>query len=334
MFKHVYTNNCDRPVTDKTTNTAEPARPVSSAEVGVIEAIPRVSGRKSEELSYTYMKLNVRFAPTGTAKSCCVDTGCTRPVVGQDWIDGHEDVTYDHSQSTSFEGITNEVTLHKRAIFLIYVHGKVDGKERLGRITVTAWVMDRLKPGLLLGNEFLYQTSFIVSFQTSTLTIGACGSLIADVTVLHQTPRVIRKIVAARKVVIPPRSRAIVPVQCTPVPNDGIYFFQSCLDGAEDAVLDHANFVSVVNDTDTARTILARTKLGRLSNVENQAFLAGEGDGDEEETVTQLPLEDDEEPSEPWHERQYKFGIDKPQNVPEVVHENGVHIFNGDEAVA
>ena len=53
MFKH------DEPVCGKTTR--EPMKPVD--QVLINEAVPRDTVQKSESLSYTYMKLSIRFAP-------------------------------------------------------------------------------------------------------------------------------------------------------------------------------------------------------------------------------------------------------------------------------
>lgn len=53
MFKH------DKPVCGKTTR--EPMKPVD--QVLINEAVPRDTVQKSESLSYTYMKLSIRFAP-------------------------------------------------------------------------------------------------------------------------------------------------------------------------------------------------------------------------------------------------------------------------------
>jgi hypothetical protein len=55
----------------------------------------------------------------------------------------------------SFKGITNYITLMKRATFSLYVAGTIKGKECLGKFLVTAWVMPHLEPRLLLGSEFL-----------------------------------------------------------------------------------------------------------------------------------------------------------------------------------
>lgn len=53
MFKH------DKPVYGK--NTGGPMKPVDQVQIN--EAVPRDTVQMSESLSYTYMKLNIRFAP-------------------------------------------------------------------------------------------------------------------------------------------------------------------------------------------------------------------------------------------------------------------------------
>jgi hypothetical protein len=60
-----------------------------------------------------------------------------------------------------------------------------------------------------------------------------------------------------------------VPVECAAIPRDGIYLFKGEFARVEDAILNYANFVSVVNNTNVARVISVRTRLGRLSNFED-----------------------------------------------------------------
>jgi len=55
IFKYVYTNTCDKPEAN-TVATPEPIEPII---VEVIKVIPCEVGYRVEEISYTYIKINM-----------------------------------------------------------------------------------------------------------------------------------------------------------------------------------------------------------------------------------------------------------------------------------
>lgn len=61
---------------------------------------------------------------------------------------------------------------------------------------------------------------------------------------------------------------ALVPTNYKPVPINRIYFFEGYYIGVQDAVLDHVNFISVVNDSNVIKTIFPATKLSKLRDME------------------------------------------------------------------
>jgi hypothetical protein len=60
-----------------------------------------------------------------------------------------------------------------------------------------------------------------------------------------------------------------MPIECVAILRDRIYLFKGEFARVEDAILNYANFVSVINNINVARVISARTRLGRLSNFED-----------------------------------------------------------------
>ncbi|KAH8803725.1 hypothetical protein F5882DRAFT_373424 [Hyaloscypha sp. PMI_1271] len=224
----------DVPEEEEKQNVEEAATRTGNEEE-IIEATMRDVGTQGDDVNFTYMRLLLKAISESDPKSCCVDTGCSRPM------------------------------------------------SRLGKIWVIAWVIEHLEPGLLLGNEFLWAIACLIDYETSTLTFGCCGGLAANVEVLARTLKVVRRIRAARKVIIPPKSRAIVPIEYAPVPENSVYFFEGIYAGAENTILDHVNFVSILNDTDVAKTIFAETKLSTLSNAQDHAFYTKRGQSDSEE---------------------------------------------------
>jgi hypothetical protein len=57
-----------------------------------------------------------------------------------------------------------------------------------------------------------------------------------------------------------------VPIKYAAILKDGIYLFKEEFARAKDAILNHANFVNIVNTINIARIIFIRTKLRHLSN--------------------------------------------------------------------
>jgi hypothetical protein len=68
---------------------------------------------------------------------------------------------------------------------------------------------------------------------------------------------VIYKILVVRKVIVPLRSKVIVPIKYALVPRDRTYFFEGIYKGAENIILNYVNFVSILNNIDIAKTIFA-----------------------------------------------------------------------------
>jgi hypothetical protein len=89
---------------------------------------------------------------------------------------------------------------------------------------------------------------------------------VANIEVLAYTLKVIQRIYIVRKVIIPPKSRAIVPIKYILVPENRVYFFKGIYTSTENIILDYINFVSILNNTNIAKTIFTEIKLSILSN--------------------------------------------------------------------
>jgi hypothetical protein len=270
LFKHVYANSCNlasiqnvkqnqdfphsQPPEDcqfqKTAKTPTfsgdtPESPPESPQI--VEATP-IGPVGVSITGYTYATMETRFTPDGTDYTICIDSGCSRPLVDAEWIAKHPDAKIDYSQYTFVKGIGARRKLQGLATFTLYVPGKIEDTPSLGKITVRAWVTDKLEPKLLLGNEFLYPHGATINYVTCHITIAACQNLQAPITVRHKGTRIIRKVLAAKRVVIPPKSTVAVPVFAAPLPKtDRTFLFEGTYDGAQDAICDAVNFVTVIN---------------------------------------------------------------------------------------
>lgn len=295
-------------------------------EPDIVHAEPRTETLRERVAGFTYMKISVQFQPDGQHTTACVDTGCTRPLVSQEWLASHKDVTYTTGRKTTFKGISGHVTLSKQASFPLFIKGTIEGVIHLAKVMVSAWVTDTLAPGLLLGNEFLWTFKVSMNLTAETLTLGSCNNLTVPIEVKPKGPPVFRKLRAATTLTIAPNTSTLIPVLCAPVPSDRTYYFTSAHEDVEDAILDHALYVSISNNTAIPKTINRRVYLGKLEDYSGEeAFFA--------------PLQDQTTSNTtdtPTPKRHYTMGISRPANVPELTMENGTRVCNlyPDEAKA
>jgi hypothetical protein len=77
----------------------------------------------------------------------------------------------------------------------------------------------------------------------------------ANIEVLVRTLKVVRKILVVRKVIISLKSRVIVLIEYALVPRDKTYFFEGIYEGAKNIILNHVNFVSILNNIDITKTV-------------------------------------------------------------------------------
>lgn len=382
LFKHIWANSCmlpkpkELPTDAKLTGPYAPAFTAyhpshdgltEKAEPRLIEARP-LEPRGGGIPGWTFMKLEVRHGANDEPHYICVDTGCTRQMVDRQWISQHPNVRYDKSLSTTFKGIKGCVRLTERAFFDIYIPGEIDGKPTVARMAICAWVMDRLEPKLLLGNEFLWGHGAVIDCRASTLVFVSCENMTTQVSVCTKGPRVFRKILSNRRVVIPPHARAIIPVKTSNLPEGRAYFFNATLDGAQDAVTESADCVTFVNNTARPRVLPAKIRLGYLSEYEayttcfiateqEQKFPAAElaqptrdpGVGKKSPkknlcrttpkktapvTVAEPPSDAETVDDFSASQSQPGMGLARPDDVSEEVLENGIHVCTEDPELA
>jgi len=219
---------------------------------------------------YTYSMFDVQFTADGKKHKVYADTGYSRPLVDRDWLAGHPDFTIDTEQSITVKGIGSRLKLYGLVIFALYVPGKVDSQETLGKVTIRAWVTENLEPRLLLGNEFLHPHGTIIDLKKNEIIIGVCKDLAAPIIVYHKGRRILRKVLAAKAVTIPPRSTIAIPSMCASLPKGRSYMFEASYDSARDAIIEYVNFVAVTNPSDKAKKIPAKTRLGIVMEFEEE----------------------------------------------------------------
>jgi hypothetical protein len=156
--------------------------------------------------------------------------------------------------------------LNKEAIFDILVPGNVDGIDVLGKFRVVVLITAGLKPNMLLGTDFLKANGVTINYPRYLITIESyLGlTLLFEIVVRYKT--VVRRVIIARKTVIPPRITAQFPVRYTALPNNGNYnyVFYVSLSGIADAILtiESPQIITFINISDTPVVILRNRKVG------------------------------------------------------------------------
>jgi hypothetical protein len=60
------------------------------------------------------------------------------------------------------------------AKFELYLPGRVDGKEAVGKVRIRAWLTDNLRPKLLIGNDFLQPYQAVLDLGAGKMVLKAC----------------------------------------------------------------------------------------------------------------------------------------------------------------
>jgi len=177
-------------------------------------------------------------------------------------------VKTDTSKTTVVKGVGGKVKLTEWATFDLFIPGTIEGVSTIGQVTVSAWVSDNLDPHLLLGNEFLHPHGAAIDYAAKTVTLQECNLIVIPVTFHHRGKRTIRKVTSKQKEIIPPYSSAYVAIKCAPLPEGRCFMFEGSYPGAPDAIVNHCNFVAIINAGDKPLIIHAKTKLGKIREFE------------------------------------------------------------------
>jgi len=289
LFKHVYNNTCGKSKYDEKNvdKAVASGNGLNQTKPRLVVGKPTTETNNSVQINgYTYATLAIRTHEDGQDDDICVDTGCSRPLVDREWLSRHPTATVDHSKVNVVQGIGPTTTkMEGLATFDLYVPGTVSGERTLGKVTVQAWVSDRLEPKVLLGNEFLYPYGAVVDLPNKTITLNACQKLVSPIRVHRRGQRIVRKLLASATTHVPAKSTIMIPTTCSsknakPLPTGRDYIFESCFPGAHDALTDCGNFVAVSNPTDEPKTVYRRTRLGTLNEYEEEGSYLARTPGD------------------------------------------------------
>jgi hypothetical protein len=144
--------------------------------------------------------------------------------------------------------------------------------------------------------------------------------------VYNRGTRVIRKVLAKKKVIVSPGATVRVDTTCAALPSGRNYTMNACFNGVHDALTDHGNYVTYTNTTDKSQTIPRRARLGVIRDFEEEGcyIVSHTDEFDDDTTTNALALP-----------RSMKgAGITKPTEVPEKLLGNDVHVCTKDQTLA
>lgn len=95
--------------------------------------------------------------------------------------------------------VGKDVRVDHHATFDILVPGIIDGVEATGRFTITAWLVDKLAPKILLGTDLLDQNGVIISYPHRALTFQSCRDLRCGFELVNKANPVNRRLVAEQE---------------------------------------------------------------------------------------------------------------------------------------
>jgi hypothetical protein len=221
---------------------------------------------------YIYSIFDIQFTIDEKKYKVCINTGYSRPLIDRDWLTGHPDISINIEQSIIVKGIGSRLKLYGLATFVLYIPGKVNGQDALGRVTIRTWVTENLESYLLLGNEFLYSHSTIINLKKNEIVIGTCKDLTAPIIVHYKGRCIIYKVLTVKTVTIPPKSIITIPLIYILLPKEYSYIFEASYNGTRNTITEYINFIIVINPSNKVKKIPVKTRLGTVMEFEKEGY--------------------------------------------------------------
>ncbi|ORY70191.1 uncharacterized protein BCR38DRAFT_101717 [Pseudomassariella vexata] len=285
-FVHELSNTCE------STQHNEPKK--QSAQIHVAYKIPesgeiimKAKPKKIEKIdkgiaSITYCQVNIEYEghePT----TGCLDTGATNTLADRKWVQTYapeaEILTND---TLRIRGIGGTLTLTERAILTFVLRGNKRGKPTHCLITAEVWIMDNLKPDILLGSSFLAEHGVTIDYGRNKATFSSCNGMETDITVYRKRNTIRRRVLVEAATVVPANSRTLIHVCYADVDefddygSRRDYQFIASAKGFSNCVTDarSAKVVPYTNLSDKAIRLTRKQKVGHLTDIGEDGFIA------------------------------------------------------------
>jgi hypothetical protein len=146
------------------------------------------------------------------------------------------------------------------------------------------------------------------------------------INVYNRGTRVIRKVLAKKKVIVSPGATVRVDITCAALLSGYNYTMNACFNSVHDTLTNHGNYVTYINTIDKSQIIPRRARLGVIRDFEEEGYyIVSHTDELNDDTTTNAPA----------LPRSTKgAGITKPTKVPEKLLGNDVHVCTKNQTLA
>ncbi|KHE80798.1 hypothetical protein GE21DRAFT_1275918 [Neurospora crassa] len=218
--------------------------------------------------SFTHLRIAVRpnLERNTNIDEVYIDNGAARTIIGRPFLEQLEHTIKERNGCLSgIEGGKYETK--DWATFTFYLPGEdKDGEPTLIKFTKSGWVVDKLKPNMLLGNDFAQPHELVIDNGTRRIKFPKLDGFNIAFSARNNANACKRRVTATRKVVLMPGQEAFVPVEYTPLPKDRSFSFIAKHNTAVHAIIDAKTpqVVKVVNLSDGPLTINKYSKVGDI----------------------------------------------------------------------
>lgn len=225
--------------------------------------------------SYTHLRVKMKTSPAADEREICFDPGAGKSYIDKKLLANMPNHRIEKRAGGARGLHKAHVKLSEWAEFDFYLPGKDDqGRATLARFTKSAWVVDDLPAGALLGNDFLNPFQCNIDYGTNLVTFGKMDGFCVDFDVEAKSRSCVRKVKTQRKVVLLPGESVYIPVDYKPVPNDRSFSFKAKHGAVANAVMNAKSprVVMAVNNTDGTLTIPKNTFIGHIEEITDSGY--------------------------------------------------------------
>ncbi|KAK0734344.1 hypothetical protein B0T26DRAFT_670653 [Lasiosphaeria miniovina] len=169
----------------------------------------------------SYYKVNAKAIADGLLTSVCLDAGCSTVMADQQWITrnypGAPVINIGTPRGIDVAG-GGQITVNKMVKIDFYLPGLVKGVEGTGKFPVEALLTTNLKPNMLLGTSFLARNGAKLDYSTKTTSFASYQDLVMPFEAVRKSPKINRRIISTKRIVIPPKSFQVIEVDYKPLP--------------------------------------------------------------------------------------------------------------------
>ncbi|KAJ5689576.1 hypothetical protein N7462_003968 [Penicillium macrosclerotiorum] len=218
--------------------------------------------------SWRYATAAVGLNSRNDVTMCCLDSGCVMTLIDSQ-LAKSLNATIQANTPIPVSGIGSQHMSSSYINLTLLFFGPTATAE----LAVEAHLMDSLRAKLLVGIDVMGPHRFKLDFDRRQATIAACQDMNFPIGLQakpHHVPA--RPVYAASKVVIPPHSRANIPVrvkQALPTSRDFVFEPSPAAYDIQASLVDsNFSFVPITNHSDSRLTVSRRMRIGTLQEAD------------------------------------------------------------------